>query len=1163
MAALDRDARKLLETTEEAARDAAERAVQAVFDRLALDEVLAPVSLRNDPFRLILRERARQLGRGYAEGEVVLESNEAVRKGAPYLKEELAYEIWHRMLFARFLAENGQLIHPEYGALSLADCAGLAEEAGDGRDAWDVAAEVAASRLPGLFGAAGLSARLTLAPEDKQALERLIERLPGELFRAPDALGWVYQYWQKKKKEEVNKSERKIGGADLAAVTQLFTEDYMVRFLLENSLGAWWAARHPDSPLLADWRYLRFLEPQAASPKPLDEHDGQPPITHDPSPTTHDPSPITHHPSSITHDPSPTTRVPAAGRFETWPERAAEVTVMDPCCGSGHFLVVAFEMLRRMRMEEEGLNEADAADAVLRDNLFGLELDARCTQIATFAVALEAWKVGGHPERFVPQIACSGTPVKGQVEEWKRRFAKNDPTLAYGLEQLHALLKDAPALGSLIDREAVIPKADLWRLDWDRLVDVVERTTPKEQVDAETTLFGDAAADAARVARLLGGCYTLVATNVPYLARGRQAQVLTEFSSMQYPTSKADLATVFIERSLRFVENEVRPGTVAIVAPQTWLFLGKFTGFRRELLETISLNFVARLGTRAFRTISGEVVNVALVSLTASPPSATHDFVALDAIERRNISEKQATLRAGILQRIAQDDQLRNPDHRISLADSSRRLPLLEEYADGIHGLGTKDSMRFIVKFWELNSLGSDWTLVQSSVSDTTAFGGLEHAFFWEQGRGALADRGRRGEAILAGGSAHGKPGVLVSQVGSLQSTLYLGRYFEKSAAVVQPRDPNLLAAIWAFCSSPEFPQAVRRIDTKLNVTNATLVKVPFDLAHWQRVADEQYPNGLPEPHSDDPTQWLFEGTVPNSEQPLQVAVARLLGYRWPEQADDGLDHLADPDGIVCLPAVAGEQPAEVRVRDFLAAAYGQEWSAATLTRLLDGVGATDLTTWLRDRKGFFAQHTRLFHNRPFIWQIGDGRRDGFSALVNYHRLTPAALQKLIYTYLGDWLRQQRDAAANEVSGAQGKLEAALKLEQQLKAIAHGEPPYDIYVRWKSLAEQPIGWDPDLNDGVRLNIRPFVTAGVLHSPFSINWNKDRGKDPARPAPDLRAVPADRRETFEQHYSVDRWNDLHFTRAEKEEARRNAVVPDGPTTGAERQGALMPRGGRGS
>jgi type I restriction-modification system DNA methylase subunit len=110
--------------------------------------------------------------------------------------------------------------------------------------------------------------------------------------------------------------------------------------------------------------------------------------------------------------------MPAAGTFPGWLERARDVTVMDPCCGSGHFLVAAAGMLRAMRMEEEGLSAAEAAEAVLRDNIFGLEIDPRCTQIAAFALAFDAWKHGLSPlahrngredggERLLPNIACS------------------------------------------------------------------------------------------------------------------------------------------------------------------------------------------------------------------------------------------------------------------------------------------------------------------------------------------------------------------------------------------------------------------------------------------------------------------------------------------------------------------------------------------------------------------------------------------------------------------------------------------------------------------------------------------------------------------------------------------------------------------------------------
>ena len=255
----------------------------------------------------------------------------------------------------------------------------LAAETGQ-PDVWEVAAEFAAAMLPGIFRQDDPILAMRLPIEARQELERLLDRLPAEVITAEDSLGWVYQYWQTKRKNEVNKSERKIGGADLAPVTQLFTENYMVRFLLENSLGAWWAARHPDSPLLAGWEYLRR------------DDDG----------------------------------APAVGGFDGWPERVAEVTVMDPCCGSGHFLTAAFGMLWRMRAEEEGLDPAAAQDAVLRDNLFGLELDPRCTQIAAFALALEAWKAGGYRPLPLPNIACSGIPARAPLADWLE-LAGGDP----------------------------------------------------------------------------------------------------------------------------------------------------------------------------------------------------------------------------------------------------------------------------------------------------------------------------------------------------------------------------------------------------------------------------------------------------------------------------------------------------------------------------------------------------------------------------------------------------------------------------------------------------------------------------------------------------------------------------------------------------------------
>ena len=317
-----------------------------------------------------------------------------------------------------------------------------------------------------------------------------------------------------------------------------------------------------------------------------------------------------------------------------------------------------------------------------------------------------------------------------------------------------------------------------------------------------------------------------------------------------------------------------------------------------------------------------------------------------------------------------------------------------------------------------------------------------------------------------------------------------------------------------------------------MNVTNATLVKVPFDLERWQQVAAEEYPNGLPEPHSNDPTQWLFKGHPNGSTDPLQVAVARLLGYRWPDQEPDDLDSFADSDGIVPIPAVRGEPPASERLREVLRAAFGSGWSGAVEDKLLVEAGAkpgTSLDLWLRNT--FFEKHCARFHHRPFVWHVWDGHKDGFSCLVNYHKLDHKGLEALTYAYLGDWITIQAADARGGKLGADLRLKAAQDLQDKLKRILAGEPPHDIFVRWKPLAEQPIGWNPDLNDGVRLNIRPFLTAGVLRwVPKSIKWTKDRGNEPHR--------DKDRFPWFwdGDTFSGDRVNDIHLTNAQKQAAR---------------------------
>ncbi len=1065
MAPLPADLRRNLGRIVLRAREVAERGARGALQVLAVDAERPFDTLSTDQRaqRNALRARMRALaptdaGQTGATG--------APPRGFAPLVEEVAYEHWHQMLFARFLEQNHLLIHPRHGvAISLEECADIAESEGE-PDEWMVAAKFASAMMPGIFGRDDPALRIRYASNDRADLERILKELPLELFLAEDALGWLYQFWQTTAKEAVNSSGRKVGGHDLAPVTQLFTDHYMVRFLLENSLGAWWAARHPDSPLLSEWKYLRFVD----------------------------------------------NGVPAAGEFSTWPDKVADITVMDPCCGSGHFLVAAADMLRGMRMEQEGISAEEAAEAVIRENVFGLELDPRCTQLATFALILDAWKAGYDPRgSTTPNIACSGIAVAGPQADW-RAVAGEDTRLEQALTALHAQFRNAPSLGSLIDPRRATDRSDLFYVDYSQVGPVLEDLLSRES-DPEAQVVGRAVAGLNRAAVLLSRTYTLIATNVPYLTRGKQDQVLRDYSDIVFHIGRADLATTFVMRCRGLVQNG---GSLAIVSPQYWLTLKSYAELRKTLISEMSWRLLTLLGPGAFESISGAVVQPMLTILEESKPTQQSHMLCQDLSGETTIAARVDALRDGEYVSLSQMDQLANPDGRILLTRAVAG-PLLSDCAASYTGTQSGDDSRFKRCYWELAELGPGWRPMQSAAEFTTPYGGREHVVRWDGPHGVLqAAKG----AYVRGKAAWNNKGVVISRVSTLAATLFTGEVFDDSAVVVVPRDESDLRAIWSYCSSHEYKEALRRLEKKTEVAPATMVKVPFDRDRWKAEAAELYAEGLPAARSADPTQWLFDGEIVGSDSPLQVAVGTLVGSRWPGQAVSAIHGHSADDGIVCVPALPGQRAAADRLRALLTAAYSEKWSPATLDDLLTSVGyaGVSLERWLRD--GFFEQHCKLFHQRPFVWQVWDNRHDGFSALVNYRSLDRPKLEKLAYTYLGSWLERQRDEKSAGLPGADDRLAAAQALQRKLALILEGEPPHDIFVRWKEAHEQPLGWAPDPDDGVRMNIRPFTTAGVLRWKPNIKWGKDRGKNPD---------------------GGDRVNDRNLTIAAKRDARLRAGV----------------------
>ena len=1069
MPALDPRLRDLLatiigkDTADGGARMVAEAGARAAIEALAvhLPAPHAHLDAAGKQLRVRLRARARQLGET---------RHDTGRYEIGRLVEQAAYEHWHRMLFARFLAENNLLIHPEMKvAVTLEECAELAASEG-ATDGWELAGRYASRMLPQIFRPDDPLLAVRFAIDAIRKLENLLDSVPAELFRASDSLGWCYQFWQARKKKEINASEARIGADELPAVTQLFTEPYMVQFLLHNTLGAWWVGT--GRTLAVEMPYLRRLA------------DG----------------------------------TPAAGTFPGWPRRARDLKLLDPCCGSGHFLVEAFKILVSFRMAEEGLNAQDACDAVLRENLFGLELDARCVQIAAFALALVAWTfqgTDGHRHLSTMNLACSGLSISARKEEWEELGGEN-VRLRAGMVRLWELFSDAPSLGSLIDPTRD-PTDPMFIAGFDEIAPLLTKAMRIERLasapeDHELMVAARGIADAAA---LLSDRYTLVATNVPYLTGKRFNGRIKSFIKMGFPDSWYDLSTVFLSRMLRMLQSN---GTCAVVVPHNWMFLSSYAEFRRSIISTRSIEFIASLGEEAWITFGNRGPHAVLVSLSESRASADHKFTGLDASGYPSIEAKEAHLKTGVLAQLNQLDCLKNPDRRIVLEKLSQQ-PILGKYALSMRGIVSGDGDRFTRYFWEISEVGSTWKKLQSAPKPGPLYSGRELVINWSDKGAEMLRPGTKNKA-------YGRLGAAVAQLRSLHATPYTGELYDNNTGVIVPSDEKLVGAIFAYVSSDEYRAEVRKLDKKKNVTNATLIKVPFDVKHWKDVASKLYPKGLPSPSSNSVDQWIFPGLMRNSASPLHVAVARLVGYCWPDQEIDDLDAHSDADGIVCIPAVRGERPAADRLADLIASAWGQDWHPQILADLLSSVGyKSGLEEWLRD--AFFKQHCELFHHRPFIWNIWDGHRDGFSALVNYHKFDHDVLKSLTWSYLGDWIRTQEIEAKAGKSGAADKLTKAKILQQRLASILEGEAPLDIFVRWKPIAQQALGWRPDLDDGVRLNIRPFLTvtdvgasgSGVLRWAPNIAWGKDRGKNrPGSP------------------WGEDRYNDLHLTLAKKRAAR---------------------------
>ena len=611
-----------------------------------------------------------------------------------------------------------------------------------------------------------------------------------------EVIGWLYQFYIAERKQQINDAKGKITSKELAPVTQLFTPHWIVRYLVENTVGAQWLRAHPDSPLRDRFDYL-------VAPVPGQEDQGM-----------------------GIGDPK-------------------DFRVIDPACGSGHMLTYAFDVLWQMYVEA-GYPKRRIAAAILDNNLFGAEIDARAVQLASFALMMKAVEHDpGFLERKLREqdrkAAGLGAGQQGAgrprithvhsvlledlspaeiAQAVRGAFGSEDSErTSVGLEVNRVIedLRNADTFGSLIRVPAVT-------------AEVFEAVALSIEEGRRDVQLGSADAqqwrEAAGICRVLEDSrYTTMVANPPYQP---EFPTIKHFARHNYPDSYPDLCTMFIQRAASLV---VRRGSIGMITMHSWMFLKSYQKLRPWMLSAVSLENMAHLGTRAFDSIGGEVVQTTAFTLTNASAEGTHMSIYLRMTEGTNEAIKDSVLRQAVR---SEDDPhrytarnsefARIPGHPIVYWASEGMLAAFEKgtplakVARPRQGLATADNERFLRQWFEVSSSrsylsatsredaeasGARWFPHNKGGSFRKWWGNQDYLINWENDGKEIWDF--RPRSVVRNPDCYFKPCVSWSTLSSGSPSF---RYFDSSSvfghkgAAVFPISTNQRTILLALLNS-------------------------------------------------------------------------------------------------------------------------------------------------------------------------------------------------------------------------------------------------------------------------------------------------------------------------------------------------------------------------
>ena len=488
-------------------------------------------------------------------------------------------------------------------------------------------------------------------PEDDFNIER-----GGQV----EIIGWLYQYYNTEPKAAAFAKNGKITKEEIPAVTQLFTPDWIVRYMVENSLGRLWVEGHPECGLKENWKYY------------LEEAQQEPEVQ--------------------------------AKLAEIRKEYAAlnpeDIKLIDPCMGSGHILVYAFDVLMQI-YESAGYSQRDAAKSILENNIYGLDIDDRAYQLAYSAVMMKARQynrriLNGENSCHVYAIQESNSVNRAHLKYFGAGMDDIEKNAAkMQLEGLLDTLTDAKEYGSILNVESY---------NWDLLRRFVAAEDTAGQISMDSVGVEDTAEQLNRlidIGETMARKYWVTCTNPPYAGTSNLSANVNNFVKKNYPDSKADLFAVFIERCRQMTVNN---GFQAMITQHAWMFLSSFEKLREKMMLTETVN-MAHLGARAFEEIGGEVVQTtAFVRCANHVEGYKGTYCRL--IEPTSQQGKADMFISGQNQyRVGQISFSKIPGVPVAYWISPEVLKLFDErtvgsIADAKSGMTTTDNTRFL-RLWE------------------------------------------------------------------------------------------------------------------------------------------------------------------------------------------------------------------------------------------------------------------------------------------------------------------------------------------------------------------------------------------------------------------------------------------------------------------------------